>query len=158
GTGQAVFSTPFQFVSDIAIDANGDFYLTNPGVVTTDGGVYRYSQFGVPLDAPLASQLNEASGITFGRNADGAMNNRLFVSELGGRLVELNNSATSTAGVPVGFATQNQVIADLLRPGSLTDAQRHVLDGIGNKNGRYDVGDLRAFLLNNNTLSASHAH
>ncbi|HWC73753.1 MAG TPA: hypothetical protein VG454_07430, partial [Gemmatimonadales bacterium] len=47
GTGQAVFSTPFQFVSDIAIDANGDFYLTNPGVVTTDGGVYRYSQFGV---------------------------------------------------------------------------------------------------------------
>jgi sugar lactone lactonase YvrE len=155
-TGQAVFSTTW-YVSDIAIDANGNFYLTNPAVVTTDGGVYRYSQFGAPLDT-LTTSTNEASGITFGRNADGTMNNRLFVSELGGRLVELNNSATPTAGVPVGFATQNQVIADLLKPGSLTNAQRQVLDAIGNKNGRYDVGDLRAFLIYTSTLSASHAH
>ncbi len=149
---QVVFTLP-AIASDFALDANGNFYLAS----STDNRIYRYSAFGAPQASPLATATAPA-GITFGRNADGSMNNHVFVVENGGRLVELSSGATSELGAPIGFATIAQVIGDLLKPGALTDAQRHVLDTIGNKNGRYDVGDLRAFLLNNNSLSASHAH
>jgi hypothetical protein len=44
-------------------------------------------------------------------------------------------------------------VTDLLKGGVLTDAQRTDLDQRGNKNGRYDVGDLRALLLRTGTLS-----
>ena len=49
-------------------------------------------------------------------------------------------------------------IADVLKPGVLTDAQRRVIDQVGNNNGRYDVGDLRAFLLQTTTISAGAAY
>jgi hypothetical protein len=149
--GQRVFQAGVN-ATGLAIDASGNFYISS-GV---DNRVSRYSPTGVALDDPLSGQLSTPVGIAFGRNTDGSMNSRLFVVERGGggRFVELNSAGVPQRGAPVGFATANQAIADLLKPGALGDAQRRVLDAVGNKNGRYDVGDLRAFLIQTTTLSA----
>jgi len=150
---QLVFNTPWS-ISDFAFDEPGNFYVTSD----SDSRVYRYSPLGAPLDAPLAT-ANVPTAVAFARAPDGAMTTRLFVLESGGRLVELASTATREAGAPVGFATVSQVIGDLLRPGNgLTDAQRQVLDSFGNRNGRYDVGDLRAFFTLNGTLSQMYAY
>jgi len=148
-----LFSVPWT-VYDIAIDAGGNLYVVN----ANENHIDRYSAFGARLDNPFAT-VNTPTGIAFGRNADGSMNKRLFAVQHDGTLVELNAAGVQQPGGPVGFATTAQVIADLLKPGSaLSDQQRHVLDAVGNRNGRFDVGDLRAFLIFNSTLSAAHAH
>ena len=146
--GQRVLQTAVNIVG-LAIDAAGNFYITS----STDNHVYRYSSTGTAVDDPFASQLNAPIGIAFGRNTDGSMTSRLFAVEHGGRFVELNPAGVDQRGAPVGFATSSQAITDLLKAGPLSDAQRKVLDHIGNKNGRYDVGDLRAFLIQTTTLS-----
>ena len=153
GTSQSILTVPWT-VYDIAIDTDGNLYLAD----ANDNRVYRYSAFGALLDNPFAT-VDQAMGVAFGRDGDGSMNKRLFVVEYNGTLVELNSAGVPAAGVPVGFATPRQAIADLLRPGTaLSDMQRQVLDVIGNKNGRYDTGDLRAFLIATTTISAAHAH
>ena len=146
--GQLIFQTSFH-AGGLAVDADGNFYFTGD----QDGSVYKYSPSGVALENPFASGLDHPTGIAFGRNSDGSMNSRLFVVEGSGRLVELNGGGVGQRGAPIGFATARQATSDLLRPGALTDEQRKVLDNIGNKNGRYDVGDLRAFLIQTTTLS-----
>ena len=150
---QVIFNAPWT-TYEIAIDANGDFYLPSANA----DAVYHYSRFGAPLDNPFAS-VSAATGLAFGRNSDGTMNKRLFAVRFDGTLVELNNSGVSNPGAPVGFATPAQIIRDLLRPGStLSDTQRRIMDQVGNRNGRFDVGDVRAFLILNTTLSGSHAY
>lgn len=148
--GQVVFSAPWR-AADFAVDETGNLYLASDS-----NRVHRYSAFGAPLDTAFA-KATMPMGIAFGRNDDGSMNNKLFAVELSGRLVQLNRSPQQ-AGAPVGFAAAARVIADVLKPGSLTDAQRLVLDRIGNNNGRYDVGDLRAFLTFNSTLATTYAY
>ena len=146
--GQLLFQTSFH-AAGLAIDADGNLYFTGD----QEGNVYKYSPSGAALENPFASGLDHPTGIAFGRNSDGSMNSRLFVVEGSGRLVELNSGDVSQRGAPIGFATATQATADLLKPGALTDAQRRVLDNVGNKNGRYDVGDLRAFLIQTTALS-----
>lgn len=150
--GQVIFSAPWQ-ATDFALATSGNFYLPSGA----DNHVYRYSAFGAPLNAPLATSTMP-TGIAFARNADGSMNSQLFAVELSGRLVQVNSSAIQEAGVPVGFATAETVIGDLLKGSGLTTAQRLVLDRAGNNNGRYDVGDLRAFLTSNGTLATTYAY
>ena len=56
---------------------------------------------------------------------------------------------------PADPITVAKAVGDLLRPGTgLTAEQRTELDSRGNQNGRYDVGDLRAYLMSTGTLAA----
>jgi hypothetical protein len=40
----------------------------------------------------------------------------------------------------------------------LSDSDRQLLDAIGNRNGRYDTGDFRAYLILTGELPAAAAH
>src|SRR2546430_1929999 len=151
---QRLFNLSWRVIG-MAVDAAGNLFLS--GGEIGNGHVAQYSPSGTPIADPFATQVSP-TGIAFGRNADGSMNKRLFVVESSGRLLELNPSGVEQPGAPVGFATSAQAIADVLKPGVLTDAQRRVIDQVGNNNGRYDVGDLRAFLLQTTTISAGAAY
>jgi hypothetical protein len=62
--------------------------------------------------------------------------------------------SSSDSNPPPSGVTVAGVIAELLHPGTaLTAAQRTELDTRGNQNGRYDVGDVRAYLIATGTLS-----
>ena len=107
------------------------------------------------------------SALAFGRNADGSTNSCLFVianasynalpMTLAGRLDELNPSAVSDPGCPAGAppaqVSIDDAVHELLHPGGLSAQQLTALDQQGNNNGRYDIGDLRAFLIANGALA-----
>ena len=72
---------------------------------------------------------------------------------LAGRLDELNPSAVADPGCPAGAppaqVSIDEAVHELLHPGRLSAQQLTALDQQGNNNGRYDIGDLRAFLIAN---------
>lgn len=143
--------------SDLVLDDDGQLYLTSGDLSGATTGVYRYSQGGTALDNPLAGQVPAPSGLAFARDANGKMLQRLFVLDWNnGRLMELNAAGVPKSGAPVGFPNVAQVAADLLKSGSVLNAgQRQALDAIGNRNGHFDVGDFRAFLIQTTTIAAA---
>jgi len=66
-----------------------------------------------------------------------------------GRVIEVNPDAVQHPGLPVGFTapfTPEVAAASLLGGGGLNAADVQFLDALGNRNGRFDVGDFRAYL------------
>jgi M6 family metalloprotease-like protein len=110
--------------------------------------------------SPVSWTLNEGrlpEGLTFG--SDGALKGAAF--ELG--LFPLNVTArdakglTATGTISLEVTRPTVGVQTLVSPflkGAIapTDLQRQFLDRQGNRNGAYDVGDLRAFLLANPNL------
>jgi hypothetical protein len=138
-------------IMGLAFDIEGNIYVSK-----VDGTISLYRGDGTPLADPFARTPTSPGWLAFGRNADGSTNARLFVVNNDGTLVELNPGGIRAPGAPVGYATSAEAVADLLRSGGvLGDAERAFLDAVGNRNGRYDVGDLRAFLLLTGSLSPS---
>jgi hypothetical protein len=130
-------------------DAEGNLYVPHP----FSGSIGLYDRTGAVVEKPFAWMPGAPRAIAFGRNADGSTNGRIFVLAnsiaglpipLDGRIVELHSNH-----VPVLDVAVLDAAAELLHPGRLSAQQLRLLDQQGNRNGRYDVGDLRAFLIAN---------
>ncbi len=70
----------------------------------------------------------------------------------GTMIVELNAAGPDAPGAPDGLSMDmlsDAGIADALMgvPDALTDGEQDFLDFMGNNNGQFDVGDLRAYLM-----------
>jgi sugar lactone lactonase YvrE len=140
-------------IGRFAFDADGNIYVPN----LSEGTVTLYGPSGAVLTDPFSWWPENPSAVVFDRNADGTPNSRLFALD-GVRLLELNPAGVRSRGLPLGRTTNITVAAavkGLLRNAGLSDADRAFLAGLGNDNGRYDVGDLRAFLLATGELEGS---
>jgi hypothetical protein len=98
--------------------------------------------FAIGPDAPQA--------LAFGRDAAGAPVARVFATESRiGQVIEVNPAGVADVGLSVGYVPSFNVAAaaaGLLGASSLSAADQHYLDTVGNRNGRYDVGDLQAYI------------
>ena len=159
GQPQKVFDAVFT-VWGFAFDVDGNIYVPNPST----GRLTLYGPTGAVLADPFAVSVVSPRAIAFGRNADGATNARLFVTDPGlelGAVIEANPGGVPQPGLPLGFTPQFTTAvaaADLLGVGGLSDSDRQLLDAIGNRNGRYDTGDFRAYLILIGGLPAAAAH
>ncbi len=89
--------------------------------------------------------------MAFGRDGTGATVARLFATDPRvGRVFEVNPAGVAHPGQPVGYVAPpiplDVAAASLLGGGGLSAADLQYLDALGNHNGRYDVGDLQAYL------------
>ena len=99
--------------------------------------------FAVGPDAPVT--------VAFARDATGATLARLFATDpLAGTVIEMNPAGVVHRGLPVGYVQRpfalDVAAASLLGADGLSADDRAWLDAQGNHNGRYDVGDLQAYL------------
>lgn len=129
-----------------AFDIAGNIYAPMP----VAGRITLFDLAGNRLSDPFSVGPDTPEVVAFGRNETGATVARLFVTDLGtGRVIELNPAGVRQPGQPPGFTalfTVDQAAASLLGKNGLRAADLQFLDDIGNHNGRYDVGDLQAYL------------
>ena len=130
-----------------AFDASGNMYIPQP----TAGRVILVDSAGIELANPFAVSTQGPQAVAFGRDATGATTARLFVTDpLAGRVHELNPAGVARPGLPVGYVvppfSAEVAAAALLGGAALSAEARQYLDAVGNHNGRYDVGDLQAYL------------
>jgi hypothetical protein len=131
-----------------AFDAVGNIYAPGPAA----GRILLFDPTGATVVNPFAVGPDAPQALAFGRDGTGATEARLFATELRiGQLIEVNPAGVAHPGLPLGFSapafTREAAVAALLGAGGLSAADLQVLDGLGNHNGRYDVGDLRAYLI-----------
>lgn len=130
-----------------AFDVNGNLYVANP----ERGRMILYGPDGTLLEDPFAIQLTAPFVAAFGRNADGSTNARLFVSDTeASAVLELNPSGVRAAGWPLGFTASfsiDDAVTRLLNDTAMPESEMRYLDTLGNRNGRYDLGDFRALLI-----------
>jgi sugar lactone lactonase YvrE len=152
--GMELILTTEGVVWGFTFDAAGNIYATNP--VTRR--ILRFSPSGTVLDDPYVAGILEPRAVAFGRDATGTAVARLFSTNLqGGSLEEVNPSAVAVAGItPVAVLSSTVAAAalDLLGGAGIPAADRALLDAMGNRNGRFDVGDLRAVVLSGLLASA----
>ena len=130
-----------------AFDVAGNVYAPAP----VAGIIEMFSPTGTRLADPYAVGPDAPEAVAFGRDGTGATVARLFATELRiGRLIEVNPAGVAHPGLPVGrraAAHHAEVAAGaLLGAGGLSAADLQHLDALGNRNGRYDVGDFEAYL------------
>jgi len=129
-----------------AFDVAGNIYAPLP----TAGTLKLFDSTGVVLADPFAVGPDAPQAVAFGRDATGATLARVFaIDPQVGRLFEINPAAVRQRGLPGYVAPSlalDVVVAALLGAGGLSLADRQYLDAVGNHNGHYDVGDLRAYL------------
>jgi len=150
-------------IGGFTFDGQGNVYVPHP----YSGGISVYDRSGAEIAKSFAWIAGAPSALAFGRNRDGSTNSCLFVianaaynalpMPLAGRLYELNPSAVSEPGCPVGAPpvqiSIDDAVHELLHPGRLSAQQLTALDQQGNNNGRYDIGDLRALVIANGALA-----
>jgi hypothetical protein len=143
-------------IRHISNDINGEIVLLNP----------QYQVVHDPFVYVNRTSDNSASPVfpVFLTDANGDMTNRL-VSTSSAKIVEVNRSGVRAPGWPVGkrapaepdpvVVTVNDIANALMGGSALTAEQVQYLDNLGNKNGRLDVGDLRAYLRSQGLLVGS---
>lgn len=137
-----------------AFDVKGNIYA--PSVPA--GRIILLDPVGGVLADPFAVGADAPQAVAFGRDATGATVTRLFATDTRiGRLIEVNPAGVAHPGQPLGgylsqVLTAEVAAASLLGAGTLSAADLQYLDALGNQNGRYDIGDLQAYL---RTLDAS---
>jgi sugar lactone lactonase YvrE len=140
-----------------AFDVAGNVYVPSP----VTGRIKLFDPAGTPLADPFAIGPDAPQAVAFGRDGTGATVARVFATEPRiGRVIEVNPAAVAHRGLPVGFAalfTAEAAATALLGGGDLSAANRQFLDGLGNRNGRYDVGDFQAYLRSLNGLPVGRA-
>jgi len=138
-----------------AFDVAGNIYVPAP----TAGRIQLFDGTGTVLTDPFAVGPDAPQAVAFGRDATGATVARLFATDpQAGRVIEMNPAGVAHPGLPVGFTapfTPEAAAAGLLGGDGLSVADRQFLDGIGNHNGRFDVGDFQAYLRTLNGLPGS---
>lgn len=129
-----------------AFDVAGNIYAPSP----LTGTLKLFDAAGGVLADPFAVGPDAPQAVAFGRDATGATLARVFAMDpLAGRLFEVNPAAVRQRGLPGYVApalSLDLVAAALFGAGGLSQADRQYLDAVGNHNGRFDVGDLRAYL------------
>lgn len=135
-----------------AFDVAGNFYVPSP----VTGRIKLFGPTGAALADPFAVGPDAPEVVAFGRDGTGATVARVFATEpLIGRVIEVNAAGVAHRGLPVGFTARfmpEVAAAGLLGAGGLSAADLQYLDGLGNRNGRYDVGDFQAYLRTLNGL------
>ncbi|MGE5838261.1 MAG: pre-peptidase C-terminal domain-containing protein [Acidobacteriota bacterium] len=130
-----------------AFDVAGNIYAPIPA----SGRIKLFDPAGTLIADPYAVGPDAPQAVAFGRDERGATLARLFAAEPQlGRLIEVNPAGVAQPGLPVGFVpfpfTLEVAVAGLLGAAGLSAADLQTLDALGNRNGRYDVGDLAAFI------------
>ena len=129
-----------------AFDVAGNIYAPAP----VAGRIELFGPTGTLLADPFAVGPDAPQALAFGRDGTGATVARVFATEPRmGRVIEVNPDAVQHPGLPVGFTapfTPEVAAASLLGGGGLNAADVQFLDALGNRNGRFDVGDFRAYL------------
>jgi hypothetical protein len=114
------------------------------------GRIKLFDPTGAALADPFAVGPDAPEVVAFGRDGTGATVARVFATEpLIGRVIEVNPAGVALRGLPVGFTarfTPEVAAAGLLGGGGLSAADQEFLDALGNRNGRFDVGDFQAYL------------
>ena len=146
GDPQRVFGNPF-VIWGVAFDVAGNLYAPAPAA----GRMTLFDPTGTPLADPFAVGPDAPQVVAFGRDATGATVARLFATDPQiGRLFEVNPAGVALRGLPAGYVplafTPAVAAASLLGAGTLSAADSQHLDALGNHNGRYDVGDLQAYI------------
>ena len=140
-----------------AFDVAGNVYVPSPA----QGRIKLFDAAGRSLADTFAIGPDAPQAVAFGRDGTGAMVARVFATEPRiGRVIEVNPAAVAQRGLPVGFTARfapEVAAAALLGGGALSDADQQFLDGLGNRNGRYDVGDFQAYLRSINGLPVGRA-
>lgn len=145
GQPQRVLSSAF-IIWGFAFDVAGNIYAPAP----TAGRITLFDAAGVTLADPFSVGPDAPQAVAFGRDGTGATVARLFATDSRvSRLLEVNPAGVAHPGLP-GFIPPpfpiDVAVASLLGGAALSAADRQYLDGLGNHNGRYDVGDLAAYL------------
>jgi hypothetical protein len=129
-----------------AFDVAGNIYGPAPAA----GRVLLFDPAGRVLADPFAIGPDAPVTLAFGRDATGATVKRLFgVDPNTGRVFEMNPAGLTHRGLPAGDTLPIPVdvaAAALLGAGGLGAEDVLLLDAQGNHNGRYDIGDLQAYL------------
>lgn len=130
-----------------AFDVTGNIYAPIPA----SGRIKLFDPSGALVADPYAIGPDAPQSVAFGRDGTGATVARLFAAEPElGQLIEVNPAGVAHPGLPAGFVpfpfTLDVAAASLLGAGGLSAADLQALDALGNRNGRYDVGDLAAFI------------
>jgi sugar lactone lactonase YvrE len=146
GRPERVFGNAF-VIWAFAFDVVGNIYAPAPAA----GRITLFDSTGTALADPFAVGPDAPQAVAFGRDGTGATVARLFATDPRiSRLIEVNPGGVARPGHPVGYVTPPFAIdvaaASLLGAGGLSPAELLFLDSIGNRNGRYDVGDLQAYL------------
>ena len=156
GEFQRVFADAFLMWA-FAFDVAGNFYVPSP----VTGRIKLFDPTGVALADPFAVGPDAPEVVAFGRDGTGATVARVFATEpLIGRVIEVNPAGVALRGLPVGFTarfTPEVAAAGLLGGGGLSAADHAFLDALGNRNGRFDVGDFQAYLRTLNGLPVAAA-
>jgi hypothetical protein len=156
GRFERVFSDP-ALIWAFAFDVAGNIYAPMP----TTGRVKVFDPAGTPLTDPFSVGVDAPQVVAFGRDRVGATVARIVVTDPQvGRVLEVNPAGVQHPGLPVGFTapfTPEVAAASLLGDGGLSAAQLQFLDEVGNRNGRFDVGDLQAYLRTINGLPAARS-
>jgi hypothetical protein len=130
-----------------AFDVAGNIYAPAPAA----GRIKLFGPTGNILADLFAVGPDSPQAVAFGRDGTGVTVARLFATELRtGELIEVNPVGLERPGLPVGFVpppfTSDVAAASLLGAAGLSASNRLQLDALGNRNGRYDIGDLHAYL------------
>ncbi len=145
GQPQRVFGNDL-LITGFAFDVAGNVYAATP----VAGQVLLFDPTGTVLAAPFAIGPDAPRDVAFGRDAAGRTVARLFATDFViGRIIEMNSAGIALPGLP-GFMPApfppDVAAAALLGGGGLRTEDLQYLDAVGNHNGRYDVGDLQAYL------------
>ncbi len=130
-----------------AFDVAGNIYAPAPAA----GRIQLFDATGAIVADTFAIGPDAPQALAFGRDATGATVARLFATDPRvGRVFEVNPAGVAHPGQPVGYVAPrfplDVAAASLLGGGGLSAADLQYLDALGNHNGRYDVGDLQAYL------------
>ena len=142
--------------ADIAFDQDGYLYveLMQPAEIDL------YDPSFQPVAQSFANtHLGAAIVLAFGRSSTGEMTSRLFTAngantlepEFSSTILEMNPAAMRAPGFRIGTTrpqmSEDAVIDAILGDSAAISAEvAHFLDLQGNRNGRLDVGDFRAYL------------
>jgi len=130
-----------------AFDVAGNIYAPAPAA----GRIQLFDATGAIVADTFAIGPDAPQAVAFGRDATGATVARLFATDPRvSRVFEVNPAGVAHPGQPVGYVAPrfplDVAAASLLGGGGLSAADLQYLDALGNHNGRYDVGDLQAYL------------
>jgi len=140
-----------------AFDVTGRIYAPAPEagrlLAFEASGATRADPYAVGPDAPIA--------MAFARDETGVTLARLFATDrLVGQVIEVNPASVPDRGLALGILPPPfslEVAAQaLLGVGVLSPSDLQYLDALGNRNGRYDVGDFAAFVRTVQALEGSN--
>lgn len=166
GAPQLVYQSP-SGVSSLAFDKGGYLYVTSPygkfSTTNPTGPIILLDPAGQVVNDPFASSNLGGSliNLAFLRAANGAMTTRLLAAYRGGAplqqgpggIVEMNPAGMRAEGFRIGAVPSITTASlDLLGGLQLDPVVLQQLDAQGNNNGRFDVGDFRAYLRANGQL------